>query len=58
MRAMMELHKDRHGTYYARHKVPLRLEEAVARVPDKGKSKQAWPKRSLGTKALGQAEQQ
>jgi integrase len=55
MRAMMGLHKDRHGTYYARHKVPLRLQEVVARVLDKGKSKQVWLKRSLGTKALGQA---
>jgi Domain of unknown function (DUF6538) len=55
MRAMMGLHKDRHGTYYARYKVPPRLQEAVARVLDNGKSKQAWLKRSLGTKVLRDA---
>jgi hypothetical protein len=55
MRAMMGLHKDRYGTYYARHKVPPRLQEAVARVLDNGKSKQAWLKRSLGTKVLREA---
>jgi hypothetical protein len=52
---MMGLHKDRHGTFYARHKVPLRLQEAVAGVLDKGKSKQVWLKRSLGTKVLNEA---
>ena len=31
MRALMGLIKDRHGTYYARHKVPERLQAAVAR---------------------------
>jgi hypothetical protein len=41
MRAITGLIKDRHGTYCARHKVPLRLQEAVARVLDKGKPKQA-----------------
>jgi len=55
MRAMMGLHKDRHGTYYARHKVPQGLQEAVARVLDNGKSKQVWLKRSLGTKVLSEA---
>ena len=55
MRAMMGLHKDRHGTFYARHKVPLRLQEVVAGVLDKGKSKQVWLKRSLGTKVLNEA---
>jgi hypothetical protein len=52
---MMGLHKDRHGTFYARHKVPLRLQEVVAGVLDKGKSKQVWLKRSLGTKVLNEA---
>ena len=55
MRALMGLHKDRHGTYYARHRVPLRLQNAVARVLDNGKSKQVWLKRSLGTKVLTEA---
>ncbi len=55
MRRMMGLHKDRHGTYYARHKVPLRLQGAVARVLENGKSKQVWLKRSLGTKVLSEA---
>jgi integrase len=52
---MMGLHKDRHGTYYARHKVPLRLQAAVAQVLGNGKSKQVWLKRSLGTKKLSEA---
>ena len=51
----MGLHKDRHGTFYARHKVPLRLQEAVAGVLDKGKTTQVWRKRSLGTTALTEA---
>lgn len=32
MRALMGLIKDRHGTFYAKRKVPERLQEAVARV--------------------------
>jgi integrase len=55
MRALMGMIKDRHGTYYARHKVPERLQEAVARILDNGKDKQVWLKRSLGTKALKEA---
>src|SRR5262249_35703624 len=55
MRAMMGLQKDRHGTYYARQKVPIRLQEAVARVLDNNKVKQVWLKRSLGTKDLRKA---
>jgi len=55
MRAIMGLHKDRHGTYHARHKVPSRLQQAVAQVLDNGKSKQIWLKRSLGTKVLREA---
>jgi integrase len=55
MRAMMGLHKDRHGTYYARHKVPPRLQQAVAQVLENGKPKQVWLKRSLGTKVLSEA---
>ncbi|HML07368.1 MAG TPA: site-specific integrase [Xanthobacteraceae bacterium] len=55
MRALMGLIKDRHGTYYARHKVPKPLQEAVARLLGNGKAKQVWLKRSLGTKALAEA---
>ena len=51
----MGLHKDRHGTYYARKRVPQGLQEAVAGVLDNGKSRQVWLKRSLGTKALTEA---
>jgi hypothetical protein len=55
MRVMMGLLKDRHGTYYARHKVPLRLQVAIARILENGKAKQVWLKRSLGTKKLQEA---
>jgi integrase len=55
MRALMGLIKDRHGTYCARRKVPQRLQEAVASILDNGKDKQVWLKRSLGTKALAEA---
>jgi hypothetical protein len=55
MRALMGLIKDRHGTYYARHKVPQRLQEAVADIIGNGKEKQVWLKKSLGTKDLSEA---
>jgi hypothetical protein len=55
MRALMGLITDRHGTYYARQKVPERLQEAVARVLDNRKDKQVWLKRSLGTKVIREA---
>jgi integrase len=55
MRRLMNVSKDRHGTYYARQKVPVRLQEAVARVLDNGKPRQVWLKRSLGTKLLSEA---
>jgi hypothetical protein len=48
----MGLMKDRHGTWYARVKVPERLQEAVARVLDQGKDRQSFLKKSLGTKDL------
>jgi integrase len=50
VRALMGLMKDRHGTYYARVKVPERLQAAVARVLDQGKDRQSFLKKSLGTK--------
>jgi hypothetical protein len=52
MRVLMGTVRDRHGTYYARKKVPPRLQEAVARVLDNGKAAQAWLKRSLDTKDI------
>ena len=55
MRALMGLIKDRHGTFYARHKVPERLQETVARLLDNGKAKRVWLKKSLGTKVLSEA---
>ena len=55
MRALMGVIKDRHGTCYARRKVPKGLEEAVARVLANGKGRQSWLKRSLGTKSLQEA---
>jgi Domain of unknown function (DUF6538) len=55
MRTMMGLFQDRHGTYYARKKIPKRLEEAVAKILGNGKDRQSWLKRSLGTKDLKRA---
>ena len=48
----MGLMKDRHGTWYARVKVPERLQAAVARVLDQDKDRQSFLKKSLGTKDL------
>jgi integrase len=50
MRVLMGLIRDRHGTYYARKKVPKGLEAAVARMLENGKQRQSWLKKSLGTK--------
>jgi integrase len=52
VRALMGLMRDRHGTYYARKKVPVRLQAAVARVLAQGKTSQSFLKKSLGTKDL------
>ena len=52
VRALMGVIKDRHGTYYAHVKVPVRLQAAVARVLDQGKERQSFLKKSLGTKNL------
>ncbi len=50
MRLLMGITKGRHGTvYYAIKRVPAPLQEAVARVLNNGKSRQAWLKRSLAT---------
>lgn len=50
MRALMNLIKDRHGTYHAQRKVPERIQAAVASVLGQGKARQVFLKRSLGTK--------
>jgi hypothetical protein len=44
MRLLMGIVRDRHGTYYARKKVPPRLQEAVARVLNNGKTRPVWLK--------------
>jgi hypothetical protein len=44
--------KDRHGTYYAQQKVPEWLQQAVALVLGNGKARQAYLKKSLGTRDL------
>ncbi len=55
MRLLMGIGKDRHGTYYAIKKVPVHLQEGVARVLNNGKASQTWLKRSLGTKDADKA---
>jgi hypothetical protein len=49
-RVLMGVIKDRNGTYCAQQKVPPRLQAAVARVLGNGKPRQAYLKKSLGTK--------
>ena len=51
-RALMGLIQDRHGTWCVQRKVPERLQIAVARVLNSGKSRQVHLKKSLGTKDL------
>jgi hypothetical protein len=55
MRALMNLIKDRHGTYYAQKKVPERLQKAVAVVRKLAKPRLVFLKASLGTKNLKDA---
>ena len=55
MRLLMGVSKNRHGTYYAVKKVPVHLQEGVARVLDNDKLRQVWLKRSLGTKDAEEA---
>ncbi len=42
--------KDRHGTYYARKKVPKNLETAVAKTTDAGKPRVSWLKANTDAK--------
>jgi hypothetical protein len=51
-RVLMGVIKDRHGTYHAQQKVPVRLQAAVARVRGIERDKQVYLKASLGTKDL------
>jgi integrase len=51
----MCLIKDRNGTWIVRKKVPERLREAVSRVLDNGKQRQAFLQRSTGTKLKAEA---
>jgi hypothetical protein len=55
MRRLMGVVQDRHGTYYVQQKVPLRLQEAVARVLSDDKPRRVFLKKSLGTKSLKEA---
>ncbi len=55
MRALMGLIKDRHGTFHAQKRVPDRLQEAVAKVLNSARPRQVFLKKSLGTKALREA---
>src|SRR5689334_9603992 len=54
-RRMTGVVRDRHGTCYARRKVPKALQEAVAQVLGEGKDRQVFLKRSLGTKDIHEA---
>ena len=55
MRLIMGIIKDRHGTYHARKRVPEHLQESVAQALGTGKARQAWLKRTLGTKSARDA---
>lgn len=55
MRALMGLHKNEHGIWHVRRKVPKRLETAVAQVLNNGKQRQSWLSRSLRTGDLQKA---
>jgi integrase len=55
MRAMRDLIKNRHGTYYAQRKVPERLQREVAAVLNHPTGRKPFLKKSLGTKNLNQA---
>jgi hypothetical protein len=52
---MIDVVKNRHGTYYARRKVPKELEGSTAQVLGVAKDHQSWLKRSLGTKDVREA---
>ena len=55
MRAMRDLIRDRHGTYYAQRKVPERLQREVATYQNHPTERKRFLKKSLGTKVLSQA---
>jgi hypothetical protein len=50
MRVLMGVIKSRHGIFYARRKVPKKLEAATAQLLATGRARVSWLKRSLKTK--------
>jgi len=52
----MGLQKNEHGVWIVRHKVPVRLQQAVASVLDNGKERQVFLQESLRTKDKGEAK--
>jgi len=56
MRVTMGILKNEHGVYYVRKKVPQGLQEATAQVRGKGRERQTFLKKSLGTKDLKEAK--
>ena len=55
MRVMMGVLKSKDGVYYARKKVPPKLEQTVLTVLGASRSRESWLKRSLRTKDLREA---
>src|SRR5262245_7823862 len=52
----MGLRKNEHGVFVVRIPVPKRLQEAVARVLDNGKDRQAYLQKTTGTKDKAEAK--
>jgi hypothetical protein len=52
----MGLRKNEHGVFVVRIPVPKRLQEAVARVLDNGKGRQAYLQKTTGTKHKAEAK--
>ena len=50
MRVLMGVIRSKDGVYYARRKVPKKLEEAAAEVVGAARPRLSWLKRSLRTK--------
>jgi hypothetical protein len=56
MRVGMGLRKNDHGVWIVRHKVPLRLQEAVASVLGRDKERQVFLQQPLRTKDKREAD--
>jgi hypothetical protein len=52
----MGLTRNQHDVWVVCHKVPKRLQEAVARVLDNGKERQTWLQKTTGTKDRDEAK--